>query len=271
LQTSTELRHLPVDLIDEPHTPSRIDIDEAGIHELAASIATQGLLEPIGVKPAGDSGRFRLVYGHRRLLAVRTLGRFDIAALILPETVSEEAARQHENNQRVQLTPVEEARELRRWHDAGESHLAIAARVSRSLTWVQQRLRLLRYPDDVLTAVHKHGLPLAVADLLSQITHQGYRELMTSDALAHGASSTTVACWLQHYLANQARIEANNDMVAEIAANRHTYKVMAPCEYCGDPTDMQLTHLWRLCRHCTDGLRKALAAQEEETTHHART
>jgi ParB/RepB/Spo0J family partition protein len=271
LSTNNELRIVPVDLIDEPPTPSRLDIDEAAIHELAASIAAHGLLEPIGLKPDATTGRFRLVYGHRRLLAIRTLGRYDVAALILPEHLSEEAARQHENNQRVQLTPLEEARELRRWHDQGDSVLAIAARVNRSTSWVQQRLRLLRYPDDVLTAIHKHGLALGVADLLSQIEHPGYRELMLTDALANGASATTVAVWLQHYFANQARIEANTNTVAEIAATRDSYRIMAPCEYCAAPTELQQTRMWRLCPECSQGLRAAIATAHQEANGHART
>lgn len=250
----TKLEHVRVDLIDEPDEPSRIDIGEDGIHELAASISAQGLLEPIGVKPYGPSERYRLSYGQRRLKAVRFLGWFTIPAIILPEHVSEIEAQQHENAQRVQLTPVEEARQLRRFQDHGDSVAAIAARMKKSPTWVQARLRLLKYPDDIMAAIHTHGLPLAVADLLAQMDNDNYRRHMTDEVIRNGASAATVAVWLQHYLVEKPRIDANADMIEEVIARRDEYKIMAPCEYCGTSTELQHTRMWRLCSGCSNGL-----------------
>jgi ParB/RepB/Spo0J family partition protein len=253
----TKLEHVRVDLVDEPEEPSRLDIDEAGIHELAASISAQGLLEPIGVQPYGPSERYRLSYGHRRLLAVRFLGWFTIPAIILPETCNLIEAQQHENNQRVQLTPVEEARQLARAHEAGASIPAIAAKMQKSSTWVQQRLRLLRYPDDVLTAVHVHGLALSVADLIAQFDNDAYRRNILDEVIRHGSTAAVVAVWLQHYQIEKPRLDTNAATVEEIVARRGDYIVSAPCEYCDEPTELAKTRLWRLCVHCGAGLTAA--------------
>jgi ParB/RepB/Spo0J family partition protein len=250
----TRLEHVRADLIDDPEDPSRIDIDEAGIHELAASISAQGLLEPIGVQPYGPSDRYRLSYGHRRLLAVRFLGWFTIPAIILPEHIDIVEAQQHENAQRVQLTPVEEARQLHRWTEAGRSIPAIAAKMQKSQSWVQQRLRLLRYPDDVLTAVHVHGLSLAVADLIAQFDNAAYRTNILDEVIRHGSTAAVVGVWLQHYQTEKPRLDLNATTVEEIAARRSDYIVSAPCEYCDEPTELPKTRLWRLCARCGAGL-----------------
>lgn len=268
MSTRHETHLVPIDRIREPENPSRLTIDPEAVAALAASLARLGLLEPIGLSTTDAGATYTVIYGHRRLLAARFLGWYDIPALILPAGISHLEARQAENNQRVQLTPVEEARELAHWHDQGETIPTLAARVNRSANWVAARLRLLKYPDDILTAIHSHGLPLTVADLLAQIDHAGYRTHMTRDALDNGASANTVAVWLAHYHANHARLAANMDTVEEIAAHRDAYRILAPCEYCGDQTDLQMTRMWRLCAPCGAGLTAAKAAPPQEAPTH---
>lgn len=261
--------NLPVDQIDEPLDPSRLSIDEQELAELAASMARLGLLEPIGVRYTDDPDRYALIYGHRRHRAARSLGWHTIPALILPADVSELEARQAENNQRVQLTPVEEAHELQRYRRDGRTVHHIAHATGRTVTWVNARLRLLAYPDDLLTAIHTRALPLAVADLLAQIDHPTYRARLTSDAIDNGATATTVSVWLQHYLSDRPRIQANADTIDDIIARRADYRIMAPCEYCGQHEELTRTRLWRLCQDCTTGLVNATAHPSPRTTTHA--
>lgn len=256
-----KLEHVQTDLIDEPVTPSRIHIDEASLHELARSIGRLGLLEPIGVQLIPQTGRYRLVYGHRRFRACQHLGWFTIPSILLPAHLSEAEARQHENAQRVQLTPVEEAREIARWLDTGKSPAAVASMLGKSETWVVQRHRLLRYPDDLLTAIHTHGLALVVADILARVEHDGYRQYLTDEALRNGATSATAAAWVQHWEANRARVEANQNTIEELAVQRLTYRVTVPCEYCDSPTDLERSRVWRLCPECTQGLTAARAGK----------
>lgn len=252
-----KLAHVPLDKIAEPADPSRLVIEESSLHELAASISRLGLLEPIGLQAIPGTDRYQLVYGHRRLRAVHHLGWFDVPAIILPAHLSEAEARQHENSQRVQLTPVEEAKEIHRWLGQGQSIDTVASILGKSPTWVMQRHRLLRYPDDLLGAVHAHGLALAVADQLAHVEHAGYRVHLIDEALRHGATAATAAAWVQHYHANKARVEANTETVEQIAQERHAYKIVAPCEYCGTDTELQQSRVWRLCPTCTSGLVQA--------------
>jgi ParB/RepB/Spo0J family partition protein len=267
LNAHDDLRRLPLDHVREPDSPSRLAMDDERLAELASSMARLGLLEPIGVQPIDGTDDYRILYGHRRYLAARSLGWYDIPALVLSAHLSEQEARQAENNQRVELTPVEEARELKRYHDAGEPLVSIAHRVNRSPTWVAQRLRLLNYQDDILDAIHEHHLTLSVADLLTQITDDRYRRLMIDEALRNGATANTASAWVQHYLTEAPRLAANMATVEEIASRRNEYVIMTPCEYCRTPTPLENTRVWRLCLDDHDALTHARDnALTQETT-----
>jgi ParB family chromosome partitioning protein len=259
--------------IDEPDAALRATIDPDHLAELAADLAAHGLLQPIGLRarPATDElthdhqpeTRYEIIYGHRRFLAARSLGWWDIAATIHPPTADWLTLAVAENLQRSDLTPVEEARAIKRLIDRPMTPRAIALALKRSDTWVAHRIALLDYPPDLIEAIHHRHLPLAVAALLAQITHDSYRATLTADALDNGATARTVAVWLQHYLTERPRIDANHDLVEQIAAERHTYVILAPCDYCGTKEDLTSTRSWRLCHTCTTGL---IEAQRRATT-----
>lgn len=273
MSSDTTIHHIPMDRILPPETPSRLTLDRDAIADLATSIATLGLLEPIGVQPTQPPGHYRLIYGHRRYLALRQLGHLHAPAIILPEGIDPRDARLAENTHRVQLTPVEEAREIQHLHAAGLSTHAIARRLGKSPQWTENRLRLLGYPDDLLDAIHTHHLPLAVADALARVDHPGYRAYLIDEAIRHGATAATAAAWAQHYAANRPRLEANTDTVEAIAAERHQYQILAPCEYCNTQHPMQRSRLWRLCPDCSHQLHAATrpdqATQDHTSTTHA--
>lgn len=65
------------------------------------------------------------------------------------------------------------------------------------------RLALFDLPADMQDAVHRFKLPISVAHCLAQIDHAAYREYLTRDAIANGATVRTVSAWVQHYLAER--------------------------------------------------------------------
>ena len=145
------LASLPVAAITpHPDQPRRY-FDEAALEELAASIATRGVIQPVIVRPLGD-GRYQLVAGERRWRAaqkaqlheipalIRELGERDVMALALIENI-----------QREDLNPVEEARAYQRLADLEDMTQADIARlVEKSRSHVANLQRLLALPEAVL-------------------------------------------------------------------------------------------------------------------------
>jgi len=269
LQRDSQLVMLLLDQIAPPTNPSRTSIDENALLELASSIDRVGMLEPIGVKEQAGPPAYRIVYGHRRYLAVQSLGWYTIKAEILSADLDESAARLAENTQRVDLTPVEEAREIQRDREQGLSIPAIATRHKKSETWVSNRVRLLAYPDDLLEAVHRGHLTISVADMFSHIDHAGYRQHMILQATDHGCTAATAAVWVAHYKQERARIIHNHEAVEDVARRRDSFVVTSPCEYCDSPTRLEDSRVWRLCPDCTGALRDATELRRRDTVREA--
>jgi ParB family chromosome partitioning protein len=125
-----------------PNNPRAVVGD---VTELAASIREQGLVQPLVVGALPD-GTFQLIAGHRRYAALDLLGAD--RALCVVRTAKDEASTLAmmlvENGQRVQLTPLEEARAMQRLrHDHQLSQAAIAKLIGKSQTHVSQRLGLM--------------------------------------------------------------------------------------------------------------------------------
>jgi len=119
-------------------------MDEQALEELAESIKSQGLIQPILVR-AKSAGRYEILAGHRRWRASQRAGLEAVPAVI--KEVSDQAALAValiENIQREDLNPIEEAMGLKRLMDEfGATHEQIATQIGRSRTAVTNLLRLL--------------------------------------------------------------------------------------------------------------------------------
>ncbi len=143
------LRELPVDLISRCAFQPRRHFDDAALRELADSIQSQGLIQPIVVRPR-ESG-YELIAGERRWRAVQLLGLHTIKAIIRDLADADAAAHALiENIQRKDLNPVEEAAALHRLiEEFGHTHAQVAESVGRSRAAVTNLLRLLDLKAEV--------------------------------------------------------------------------------------------------------------------------
>lgn len=117
--------------IDSSFVRDRLGEDEAGadptMESLVRSIAEQGQQVPILVRPVGDTGRYQVAYGHRRLRAVRQLGR-KVKAIVRPLTDAELViAQARENLERRDLSYIEKAMFARRLEEQFERATLMAA------------------------------------------------------------------------------------------------------------------------------------------------
>lgn len=132
----------------------RIHFDEEALQELAESIATHGLLQPIVVRPM-IGGTYQIVAGERRWRASRIAGLNTVPVIIksLDDKQTMELAL-IENLQRMDLNPVEESRGYARLLKEFElTQEEVAERVGKSRSAVTNALRLLNLPDDMLNAL----------------------------------------------------------------------------------------------------------------------
>jgi len=143
-QSDGELRYLPVATIRPGRYQPRTNMDQTALTELADSIRTHGVVQPIVVRetPAGD---YELIAGERRWRAAQMAG-LDVIPSVVRRVADEIAlvVGLIENIQRENLNPVEEANGLRRLLDEfGLTHQQVADSIGRSRAAVSNLLRLL--------------------------------------------------------------------------------------------------------------------------------
>lgn len=249
---------LPLNLVDEPESPSREKLDPERVGALADDIAANGLLQRPGVRGPSPAGRYRISFGHRRLLAIRLLHWPELPVKCWPWDTDDELLRISENNIREQLTPLEEAGEVVRMLNRGLPVSAVARLFRRSAAWVGQRRDLLALPADVQEAIQNAGLPLGVAVVLGDVDHLQYRQSLLKEAARVGASLTTAELWRQHYLADRDRIVTNHMTIDAIVSARETWTIMVPCEACRQPVDLGQTVTLRVDRECLAAIQQLI-------------
>lgn len=168
--TDGTLRELPVDLIDRGRYQPRRHFDAAELEELADSIRSQGVVQPILVRPL-DS-RYELIAGERRWRAAQAAGLHAIPAIIrdIPDN-RVAAVALIENIQRQDLNAIEEAVALQRLMDEFQmTHQEVAESVGRSRAAVTNLIRLLGLNEDVRSLVEQGTLGMGHARALLAIS-----------------------------------------------------------------------------------------------------
>lgn len=150
---------LPVDWIfPNPAQPRRL-FGQEELAELALSIEENGLLQPILVRRVSEK-RFQLISGERRLMAMRSLDKKTISAIIYDVESGESATMALvENIHRKNLSFFEEARAISNLINIwGISQEEAAKKLGRSQSAVANKLRLLRLPDEMRVKIEKNNL-----------------------------------------------------------------------------------------------------------------
>ncbi|MCQ4324991.1 chromosome partitioning protein ParB [Stutzerimonas stutzeri] len=152
-----ELQHLPLELIQRGKYQPRRDMDPQALEELAQSIRTHGVMQPIVVRPI-TGGRYEIIAGERRWRASQQAGIEAVPALV--REVADEAAIAMaliENIQREDLNPIEEAVALQRLQQEFQlTQQQVADAVGKSRVAVSNLLRLIALPEEIKTLL-SHG------------------------------------------------------------------------------------------------------------------
>jgi ParB family chromosome partitioning protein len=176
---AAELAELPVDAIHpNPRQPRRRFDAEAGAG-LADSVRSQGLVQPVLVRPRAAGG-YELIAGERRWRAAKDAGMRAVPAVIREADDRETLLLGLvENVARENLSPVEEARAFAVLMDEfGLSLGEVAERLGKSKPAVSNRVRLLDLPEDVLAMLERRQITEGHARAVLAVPyHEGRREL----------------------------------------------------------------------------------------------
>jgi len=164
---ASEINSLPLDLVQRGRFQPRRDFNPDSLQELTDSIAVQGVVQPIVVRPVGN-GRYEIIAGERRWRAAQQAGLDDIPVVVrdVPDQTAM-AMGLIENIQRDDLNPLEEARALHRLLNEFQlTHQQIAGALGKSRTTVTNLLRLRELNEDVKKLIEARQLEMGHARAL---------------------------------------------------------------------------------------------------------
>jgi ParB family chromosome partitioning protein len=202
------IANLPLDILQRGKYQPRVDMRPESLRELADSIKSRGVVQPILVRPLpergpGESQRYEIIAGERRWRAAQMAGIAEIPAVI--RDVPDEAAVAMsliENIQREDLNPLEEARALARLiEEFGLTHQAAAEAVGRSRAAVSNLLRLMELAEEVKHLVEQRSIEMGHARALLALTSRRHQIEVASLVAKKGLSVRETEALVRRMLA----------------------------------------------------------------------
>jgi ParB/RepB/Spo0J family partition protein len=209
------------DLAPHPDNPRSGSLGD--LTELVRSISAHGILEPLVVLPADDSGAYLIVAGHRRHAAGQKAGITEVPAVVRamnPVEVIE--AMLSENVNRSDLTVAEEVRAIERLMslDAGLSPAKLCRRIGKSQAWVRARMAVTVLPERWRTALDHGDLSLAAAEAAASLADLGPEYLDSACAQLAGRNWVDPTRAVANYRDDVRRAE-RYELAVERARGKH--------------------------------------------------
>ena len=177
MENNPENENIPVTLklseLEANKDQPRINFNDDSLKELASSIASHGLIQPIVVKPLA-SGKYKIIAGERRFRACKMAGVTEVPVIIKDINDAEimELAL-IENLQRENLSAVEEAKGYKSLIDSyGFTQEKVSSSVGKSRSYVANTLRLLNLPKSVIERLENNEISVGHARTLLSLENE---------------------------------------------------------------------------------------------------
>lgn len=186
-----------------PNQPRR-HFDDAALRELADSIKSQGIIQPLLVRPLGGENTYQIVAGERRWRAAQLAGLKEVPVYVRQLSDKEVmAAALIENLQREDLNPIEEAEALQALRDALElTQEELASRLGKSRPAIANALRLLQLSAtaraDIQAGLLSAGHARCLLGIDAPIASEALRQRILSHKLTVREAEDAAAFWRGH-------------------------------------------------------------------------
>ncbi len=215
-ELSQSVALVPIEQIEVNPFQPRNDFDPESLEELAQSIATYGLIQPLTLRRLGQEA-YQLISGERRLRAAKMAGLEGVPAYIRIANDQEmlEMALV-ENIQREELNAVEIAITYQRLIEECQlTHEKLSERVGKKRATITNHLRLLKLPPDIQGAIKERKLTMGHARALAGIEDVGLRQLLFRKTLQKSLSVRALEKLIQSYQQPQPKAPPKPELDSE--------------------------------------------------------
>lgn len=212
--------NIHIDAIDVNPGQPRVDFDEEALNELAQSIKTYGLIQPITVRPI-ENGRYQIISGERRWRASKLAGLTEIPAFVrsVDEVLSIQMALV-ENIQREDLNAIEVALSYQRLLDeCGLNQDELSSKVGKNKTTIINYLRLLKLTPEVQVAVRDNRITMGHARSIVGFEDPEIQNRMLQEILDKGLTVRETESLAKRIAANikpqkKSRIKLSDELIS---------------------------------------------------------
>lgn len=189
------LYEVPLEFIRSSPTNPRKRFHEQHLTELAESIRVQGLVSPITVRPVGgtpEEPQFEIVAGERRWRACKIACLSHVPCVVRELTDIEVIELQIvENDQRVDVSPIEKARAISQLNTLGTTWSEIARKLGKTERHVREFAKLVHVPQRIQEALESGDIPLALAVEISKVPSDKLRDELCEEVFRFPESPMT--------------------------------------------------------------------------------
>lgn len=227
VQPQDSVQEIQVTLIQPNRYQPRREFDETSLNELAESIKSYGILQPLIVRAIED-GKYELIAGERRLRASKIVGLEKVPAIIREYTDAQMSEISIiENVQRENLNVIEEAQAYERLiKEFGHTQEVVAAKIGRSRSHISNILRLLKLSPTVRALIAKGLLTLGQARPLLAIENEIIQVQAAEMILSEGLSVRKVEAFINE-LKNSGLLDT---LTANVSSADETIEVTEPAK-----------------------------------------
>ncbi|KKN33026.1 hypothetical protein LCGC14_0807950 [marine sediment metagenome] len=182
-----------------PKDELRTKIFFEDLDELARSIRTVGLLNPITVRPSGD--KFELIAGFRRLKACEIANLAVVPCRVVDsDDMRADLQKLHENMFRESVNPVDEGNFFKRLLIKNNWRIVdLSVQIHKSPSYVSRRIQLTEADPLIVSALADNQINLSIADELNRVDDPDTRSRLLHYAIHSGATVETVRSWRVQY------------------------------------------------------------------------
>jgi ParB family transcriptional regulator, chromosome partitioning protein len=207
---------IPIEEIEvNPYQP-RKEFDQEALEELATSLRTYGLIQPVTVRRLSE-GAFQLISGERRFRAAKLAGLSEVPAYVrLADDQEMLEMALVENIQREELNAIEVAISYQRLIDECQlTHEKMSERVGKQRSTITNHLRLLKLPPDIQGAIKERKLSMGHARALAGIQDYGTMDLLFKKTLAEDLSVRALEGLIRSYSQVKSKGSVSSEQIPD--------------------------------------------------------
>jgi len=249
-EISEHSQDIAIKLIDEPEGRIRLDLDQDAIESLADNIREVGQIQPINLAVKGK--RYEIIAGHLRYMAIKTLGRKTIKAVVKTLERREIALiRASENLKRTNLTPIEEGATYKDLiTEYGLTRKEVAVKFGIAPSMVGYKMDLLNLNPMIQKLIHAGKIYTNVGIELNKIDDERELKRHLNDAVNNGCTLGTARIWVEDYRKSLSYEDMMPTKGSPPAPEISIQKVYQTCELCQKPVEIEDMRILRICPDC---------------------